>query len=145
MEGVPGAEVAVVDRPACAKLGVALSEKGEAGDHLALANGNFAEGFWEVDLHGVVVVHGISIVRWERDDEALGLAAGFDYPGDFTDVGDGGVESEVSRRGGFEEPDFDGAGASEGNVVVGEPPFPGLRTGDRWAGGDLGGFSPSRI
>ena len=145
MEGVAGAEVPIVNRPTSTTLGGTLGQKGEAGDHLLWSDGWVAEGFWEVDLHGVVVVHGISIVRGKCDDETLGIAAGFDYPGDFTDVGGSGVEGEVAGRGGFHESNFDGACTRERNVVIGKPPLFGLRVCDEEAGGHLGGFGPSRI
>ena len=101
MEGVARAKVPIVNRPTRTTLGGALGQKGETGDHLFWGDGCIAEGFWEVDLHGVVVVNGISVVGWECDDEALCVAAGLDFAGDFTDVGGGGIESEVPRRGGF--------------------------------------------
>ena len=101
MESVAGAEVSVVNRPTRTTLGSALGEKGEAGDHLLWSDGWVAEGFWEVDLHSVVVVHGISIIRGKCDDKALCVASGLDFAGDFTDVGGGGVESEVAGRGGL--------------------------------------------
>ena len=145
MEGVARPEVPIVNRPTRTTLGGTLGQKGEAGDHLLWGDGWVTEGFWEVDLHGVVVVHGISIIRGKCDDKALCVATGFDYSGDFTDVGGGGVEIEVPRRGGFHESNFDGACTRERNVVIGKPPLFGLRVCDEEAGGDLGGLRPGWI
>ena len=145
MEGVPGAEVAVVDRPARAKLGVALSEEGEAGDHLAFGNRGVAEGFREPDLHGVVVIDDIAVVGGEADEDTLGTTAGFDVAGEFGDVGRSGGKGHVPGGGGLQKAQRDCAGAGERNVVVSEAPLFLVGAGDGEAGSDLGGFGPSGV
>ena len=102
MESVARAEVSIVYRPTRAELDGALGQKGEAGDHLLRGDGGVTESFWEPDLHSVIVVHGISVVRGESNDKALRIATGLDFAGDFTDVCCSGVEREVAGRGGFQ-------------------------------------------
>ena len=141
VEGVVGAEVAVIDGPPVAALIGAVGEEGNPVFQLLLADA-LAERFGEIHLHRVVVVHPVTIAAWPCDVDAFIGPACFQSAGDFRDIGGGRVEREVARRGGFQKPDLHRCLPRGWHIVVTESPFLLVWAGDREARCHLGGFGP---
>ncbi len=74
----------------------------------------------KVNFHQIIFAHGIAIPLGPGDVHSHQGAGGVDRADDLGDVGRGGAQGEVARRGGFHKAQLDGRGSGGGNVFVAE-------------------------